>query len=359
MTNTVTPEAPPTQQPPRSTRLSGLWAATRHFRPVMVLVVLLFIWLSVTQQYFFTLTNIENMLTGVSILWVTALGMTFVLIAGGVDLSVGATAAITGILMAKLINIGVPGGFAIVGAIVLGGALGGGINGFLIGKLGFSFFVVTLASMTALTGAVDLWSQDATFPVNAPIANQIAINGIAGVPVPIWIMAVTWLLALFVQKFTYFGRDVFAVGGSVTAARLSGIRTQRTLIGVYAVAGAAAALGGVIGVSRIAAASPLVDSNLPLEAIAGVLLGGTALTGGAGGVGGTALGVLFIGLLQNGLAIAGVASSWQEVVTGVILVAAVSGDQLARLGRGGVVAGIRSLAPASRERDPQPPATDS
>lgn len=344
------PSAGALQGPRPTPRARGLWDATRHFRPVLVLVVALFVALAVTQKYFFTTINLENMLTSVSVLWVTALGMTFVLIGGGVDLSVGAISAMTGIFFAKVIAVGVPGGVVVPLAIIFGALLGGAINGLLIGKFGLSFFVVTLASMTALTGVVNLWSQTKTFLVTAPIASQIAINKAIGLPVPIWIMIITWLLALYVQKWTYFGRDVFAVGGSVQAARLSGIRTQRTLIGVYALVGGAAALGGIIAAGRIGAASPLVDNNLPLEAIAAVLLGGSVLGGGSGGVGGTALGVLFIGLLSNGLAIAGVQSSWQEVVTGIILVAAVTGDQLARLGRAGAISQLRGFAGGALRR---------
>jgi len=150
-------------------------------------------------------------------------------------------------------------------------------------------------------------------------------------------MIVSFLIALYVQHRTYWARDVYAIGGSIVAARLSGIRTSLTLISVYALAGGCAALGGVITTGRIGAAAPQPDPNLPLQAIAAVLLGGTSLLGGQGGVGGTALGVLFIGILQNGLSIAGLSSFWQQVVTGVILVVAVGGDQLSmRRGIGGV-----------------------
>jgi ribose transport system permease protein len=306
--------------------LGGRWQATRHFRPVLVLVVALFVFFSVTQQYFLTELNLENMLVAVSVLWVVSMGMTFVLLSGGADLSVGAIAALSGIFLAKFIGLGASGGIAVVLTILFGALIGACLNGVLVGGFGLSFFVVTLASGTALTGVVDLWSNTQSIFVTAPIARQIAIDHVAGVPTPILIMVVTLLGAAYLQRFTYFGRDVYAVGDSVTAARLSGIRTGRTLIGVYALTGACAALGGMIAVGRIGAASPQVEVNLPLEAIAAVLLGGTRLTGGFGGVGGTALGVLFIGILQNGLSIAGVPSFWQYIVTGVILVAAVLGS---------------------------------
>ncbi len=323
--------------PPPAATLRGVvergWARTRHFRPVLVLLIAMTVIFAVTQSRFLTSTNVENLLIVASILWIVSMGMTFVLLSGGFDLSVGATAAFVGIFMAKVLDLGVPGGVVLLLAIVVGALIGGVLNGVLVGRLGLSVFVVTLATMIAITGAVNLWSQTASFYVTAPIAGQIAIDKVAGIATPIWIMAVVFLVALYVQTRTYFGRDVYAIGGSPVAARLAGIRAARTLFIVYAIAGACAALAGAIGVGRVGAATPQVDSTLPLQAIAAVLLGGTALTGGFGGVGGTALGVLFIAVLQNGLSISGVSSDWQSVVTGVILIVAVLGDRL-RFGEG-------------------------
>src|SRR5690606_7285260 len=124
--------------------------------------------------------------------------------------------------------------------------------------------------MTAFTGVVNLWSGTESFFVTEPIVQQLAVRDLAGIPTPIWIMTATFLIALYVQRRTYFGRDVYAVGGSLTAARLSGIRTERTLIAVYAVVALAASVGGVLAVGRIGAASPQVDGVLPLLAIAAV-----------------------------------------------------------------------------------------
>jgi ribose transport system permease protein len=314
--------------------LGRAWRSTRRFRPVMVLLAALFVVMSVTQSTFLTGENIENMLTSVSVIWVVAIGMTFVVLSAGIDLSVGAIAAISGIFLAKLLGTGMPGGLVLILTVVFGILVGAALNGVLVGRFGLPVFVVTLASMTTLTGLVNIWSGSQSFYVTAPIVSQITIDNIAGVPAAIWIMGLTFVVALYVQSQTYFGRDVYAVGGSITAARLSGIRTSRTLIAIYGLSGAAAALGGALAVGRIGAATPQVENNLPLQAIAAVLLGGTALSGGVGGVGGTALGVLFIGVLQNGLGIAGVSSFWQQVVTGVILVAAVFGSGSAGVGIG-------------------------
>lgn len=304
------------------------WASSRHFRPVLAVTVILFTVMAITQEGFATTTNLENLLTSISVLWIVSLGMTFVLLTAGADISVGAIAALAGICFAKLIGAGIGEWPAFGLTLVFGFAIGAFLNGPLIGKLGLSFFVVTLATMIGLTGIVNLWSGTQSFIVEASLPANLGLNDIAGLPAPIWLMVGTFLVLLYVQQWTYFGRHVYAVGGSITAARLSGIRTPRTIMGVYAITALCATLGSIINIGRIGVAAPTVDVNLPLQAIAAVLLGGTSLSGGAGGVGGTAIGVLFIGILQNGLSIAGVQSFWQQVVTGLILILAVLIDQV-------------------------------
>jgi ribose/xylose/arabinose/galactoside ABC-type transport system permease subunit len=331
-TDVVGQENPPSTAPARRAGMSA-WEATKRFRMVIGLVALLFVFFAVTQGDFLTAQNLQNMLTAVAVLWVISMGMTFVQLTGGVDLSVGAIAGLCGVVLAKLIGLGIPGGFSLLLTIVVGTLLGAALNGFFVGKLNLSFFVVTLASMTTLTGFVNLWTSAESYIVTAPIVNQIAIDSIFGLAAPIWIMVAIFLVALYVQSRTFFGRDVYATGGSLIAARLAGIRTSRTLILVYAISGACAALAGAMIVGRVGAATPATDNTLALQAVAAVLLGGTSIFGGQGGVGGTVFGVLFIGILQNGLSIAGVSSYWQAIVTGIILVAAVGGQSV---GSGGL-----------------------
>jgi ribose/xylose/arabinose/galactoside ABC-type transport system permease subunit len=314
----------------------------RRYSAVLGMLAALFAGLCLTQDQFATSENLENLLTGVSILFVVAIGMTFVVIAGGIDLSVGAIVAIGGFLLASLLELGIPAGITIA-LCVLGGALiGGVVNGLAIGVMRLSFFIVTLASMIALTGAVNLWSDGKSRYVISPAVEFIGVGTILGVATPIWIMAATLAVAFVVERRTYFGRDVFATGGSLAAARISGVRTARTVVAVYAISGAAAGLASVIEVGRIGAAAPQVGGELPLQAVAAILLGGTSLMGGAGGVTGTAVGVLFIGTLQNGLSIAGLSSFWQMVVTGVILVVAAVADRLRE-------SGVSPLALARRQ----------
>ncbi|WP_448808488.1 ABC transporter permease [Agromyces bauzanensis] len=308
--------------------LVRIWGGTRLFRPVMFLVIAMLVFFALTQPVFFTAGNISNVLTAAAPLWVVSMGMTLVVITGGVDLSVGATAALAGIFLAKTIEAGMPAWLALVLSVLFGGAVGAVFNGMLIGWLRLSFFVVTIASMTALTGIVNLWSNSKSFYLTDPLFTVVSGGSLFGIPYPVCVMLVVFAIFLYVERRTFFGRDVFAVGGSFSAARLSGIRTTKTIVQVYTISGALGAVGGVLASSRVGAATPQVDPSLPLLAIAAVLLGGTSLLGGLGSVVGTALGVLFIGLLQNGLSIAGIASFWQQVITGFILVAAVLGDRL-------------------------------
>lgn len=308
---------------------SGVWSAASRYAVVLTLLIALFVFFSVTQADFFTRLNIQNMLASVSILWVASVGMTFVVLTAGIDLSVGALLALSGIVLSKIFNdVGLPAPLAVVATILVAGLIGAFVNGFLIGKIGLSFFVVTLGTMSLYTGIVSLWSHTQTVYISSTFIGSIGFGKFLGVPTPIWIMLGTFVLAFIVLRWTYFGRDIYAVGGNIEAARLSGINVPRTLMFAYGIAGLGAGIAGVIEVGRLGAASPQVGGDIPLNAAAAVLLGGTSFLGGVGGVTGTAVGVLFIGTLQNGLAIAGVQSFWQQVVTGIILIVAIAIDRL-------------------------------
>jgi ribose/xylose/arabinose/galactoside ABC-type transport system permease subunit len=307
--------------------------ATRRFFAVLVLFVLLFVYFSATQDKFLTSGNIDALLTGSSILWMVSIGLTFVMLTGGFDLSLGSLMAMSGIAMATFMNSwGLPLGLGILLTVLFGLLVGGLVNGVLIGRVGLPFLVVTLGTLTLYGGVVNLWSKGATEAIVSKDLTAIAFNHALGIPVPAWIMVGVFLIALYVQRSTYFGRDVYAVGGSPDAARLSGIRVTRILIAVYAIAGMLAALAGVMQVARIGAASPQVGGEIIFSAAAAVLLGGTSFSGGVGGVGGTIIGVLLLATLENGLSVSGVQSYWQQIITGVILVAVVLLDRIQQVG---------------------------
>lgn len=308
--------------------MRGAWSASSRFRPVLVLVVCLVVALSLTQPVFLTGVNVRNLLTGIAILWIVSLAMTMVLLTAAVDLSVGAIAVFSGIVLAHLLNTGMNAVLALPITIVVGAAIGAGLNGYFIAKLSLNFFIVTLASLSILTGVASLWSKTDSIPVIDATVSAIGIGTFLGIPWAIWLMAVLFVAVKYMLTYTYLGRDIYAVGGSITAAGLSGIRATRTLVIVYGISGAFAALAGIVQTGQVGVAIPNVDPNLALSAVAAVLLGGTSLIGGAGGIGGTVVGVIFIGVLQNGLSIAGVPSFWQQVVTGGILLLAVLSNRL-------------------------------
>ncbi|MBB3042404.1 ABC transporter permease [Nocardioides soli] len=285
------------------------------------------------QPNFLTTANLQTLLSSITILWVLALGLTFVLLLGGFDLSVGSNLALSGIALGWLFtSFDLPMVMVIVLTILFGALLGGGVNGFLIGRMQASFMVVTLGTLTLFRGLVNLASDTKTQPVTSELLDNLAFGKVAGIPITLILMVVTLLIAWYVLRFTYFGRDVYAVGGNAKAARLAGIRVSRTTVIVYAIAGGAAALGGVIQVARLGAASPLVGETIMFDAAAAVLLGGTSLRGGSGGVGGTAVGVVFLGVLSNGLAVSGVQSFWQQILSGCILASAAVADKIQRDG---------------------------
>jgi ribose/xylose/arabinose/galactoside ABC-type transport system permease subunit len=333
---------------------AGKAALRLRFLAVLLLLVAVFVYFSLTQSRFFTSADIDALLTSASILWMVAIGLTFVMLTGGFDLSLGSLLALSGIALGHLmVGSAVPFGFAIVITMLFGLALGALVNGVLIGKMGLPFLVVTLGTLTLYGGLVDLWSKSFTTQILSPALTDLAFNHAAGVPIPVWIMIGVFLVALYVQRSTYFGRDVYAVGGSADAARLSGVRVSRTLIAVYGIAGLLAALAGVLQDARIGAASPLVGSTVIFDAAAAVLLGGTSFAGGVGGVGGTVIGVLFLATLQQGLSVSGVQDYWQQIITGAILIVVVLLDRIQRGGLSSI--GIR-LPPALARRSASPTA---
>jgi ribose transport system permease protein len=325
-----------------------------RFLAVLVLFIAVFVYFSLTQSRFFTSADLDALITSAAVLWMVSIGLTFVMLTGGFDLSLGSLLALTGIALGKLmVGSGIPMTYAIALTLAFGLAVGAVGNGFLIGKLGLPFLVVTLGTLTLYGGLVDLWSKSFSTQITSSALTALAFNHALGIPIPAWIMIGVFIAALYLQRSTYFGRDVYAVGGSADAARLSGVRVGRTLVAVYALAGLLTALAGVIQDAQIGAASPLVGSQVIFDAAAAVLLGGTSFAGGIGGVGGTAVGVLFLATLQQGLSISGVQDYWQQIITGVILVLVVLLD---RIQHGGLASiGLGRLT-AMRSRAEGPPA---
>jgi ribose transport system permease protein len=338
----VPPQAPST--PPSKDARPGRAPISRYVRAalrsrittILALLVIVFVIFAVTQDNFLTGPTIKLMLLSSSVLFVTAIGLTFVLLSGGFDLSVGALLTLSGYFLAWLINsFDLPAVPAMVSTVLFGVLVAGVTNGFLIGRLKLSFMIVTLGTMTLFAGLAK-WITVASEPIVGSsgqanfLQNTFYQGSIAGIPLPVAVCIVTFIVAAYVLRFTLFGRDVFAVGGNPKAARLSGINVSWTLVAVYAIAGGAAALGSVISSSITSSAINTAGDSVMLQAAAAVLVGGTSLRGGSGTITGTAIGVLFFGVLHQGLQRYNTA--WEQIICGAIVAGAALADKVQRDG---------------------------
>ncbi len=295
---------------------------------IFIALIGLIIFFTIFNQNFISLANILNLLRQVSINGLIAIGMTLVIITAGIDLSVGSILGLSGIAVALLLVSGVPPFLAIILTLLFAAVLGW-VNGILISKYKLQPFIVTLATMTTYRGITYIVSN------GKPISNLseesiftwIGRGSILGVPVPIIIFLSTTILFYFVMTKTVYGRNIYATGGNEEAAKLAGINVERIKISVYTISGILAAIAGLILVSRLDSAQPTLGSGYELDAIAAVVIGGTSLAGGKGRITGTFIGILIIGVLSNGLNIMGVSSFYQEVVKGLIILAAVLMDK--------------------------------
>ncbi|TLY31220.1 MAG: ribose ABC transporter permease [Ignavibacteria bacterium] len=283
------------------------------------------------SPYFLTADNILNVSLQTSITAIIAVGMTFVILTAGIDLSVGALVAFSGVIATSVLKYPFPPVLAFGAALVSGlmiGALSGLFAGIFITKFRITPFIVTLALMTILRGAAYMYTDGR--PIWG-LPEEFSILGsrrVLDVPVPSIIMIVVYLLAYLVLHQTRFGRYVYAVGGNPEAARLSGIDTSRVILSVYVICGSLAALSGILLASRMNSGQPNAGLMYELDVIAAVVVGGTSLFGGRGSIVGTFIGAMLIGVLRNGLNLMNVGSYVQMVVLGVVILLAVLFDQL-------------------------------
>ncbi|MEH2121188.1 ABC transporter permease subunit [Nostoc sp.] len=297
--------------------------------PILVIICILFAFLS---PNFLTGGNIVNILRQASINIVLATGMTFVILTGGIDLSVGSILAVSAVV-ALLVSLLPALSWAAVPAALLAGLLLGLLNGALITFLDVPPFIVTLGSLTALRGVAFLVAKGTTL-INRDINFAWVGNTYIG-PFP-WLVIIALLTVIaswFVLRQTVLGVQIYAVGGNERAARLTGIKVNRVLLFVYGISGLLAGLAGIMSASRLYSASGIVGQGYELDAIAAVILGGTSFTGGIGTIGGTLLGALIIAILNNGLTLLNLSYFWQLVVKGLVIILAVTIDRLRRRSR--------------------------
>ncbi|MBN9619180.1 MAG: ABC transporter permease, partial [Actinobacteria bacterium] len=316
----------------------------RDYAGALVALVVILVVLATSRPGFASSGNMQNVLQYNTPLLLVSLGMTFVVISGGFDLSVGALMALAEEVLMLLINdahISAP--LAVLLTVLISGAVGGLLNGVAIGIAKLNFFVATLASMILIQGIVLVASGGNTTVINSAWLQSMGNKIVVGVPVPVIIAVGLIVVAWFVLHMTTFGRAVYCIGGNREAARLSGISVPVAVVGVYAVSGMFGALAGVADAAHLSAATPTAGSNLALTSAAAVLLGGASLAGGVGKVGGTVTGVLVLALLGNGVDLYGVSAYWQDVVTGAVLFVAILLDRLHKSGATGSL--LRLLGP--------------
>lgn len=285
--------------------------------------------LSYLSPFFLTTSNLLNVMEQTAINAVIAVGMTFVILSAGIDLSVGSIAALSGVVMANRLLAGWPLGAAIIAGL-LTGALCGMFSGLLVTRGKLPPFIATLGMMSVARGAALLFTDGRPISGFDESLRWLSTGRILGIPVPVLLTILLYALAIVLLNRTRFGRYVYAIGGNEEAARLSGVAVgfHKTL--VYVISGVTAALGAVLLTARLNSAQPIAGMMYELDAIAAVVIGGTSLTGGLGTLGGTLIGALTMGVLRNGLNLLGISSFLQQIVIGLVIIAAVLMDSLVK-----------------------------
>jgi erythritol transport system permease protein len=308
-------------------------------RAILVLLALLILF-SILAPAFLTANNLSILAKHVAISAILAIGMTFVVLTGGIDLSVGSVAGLGGMIAGYLITRSLHAGsapsiFLVILITIAVCMCVGLLNGLLVAKVGVAPFIATLGTLYIARGTALLISNGKTFPnlggdaEHGPTGfNAIGQSFFLHIPLPVWIMLVLFAFAAFLAAKTPLGRHIYAIGGNERAARLAGIRVPRVKILTYIFSALCAALVGLIIASQLEAAHPATGDTFELNAIAAVVLGGTSLMGGRGSITGSLIGAFVIGVLADGLVMLGVSEFWQIVIKGAVIVLAVAVDQL-------------------------------
>jgi len=290
---------------------------------ILILLVLCTL-ISFFSPHFLQASNIINILRQAAILNILGVGMTVVIITGGIDLSNGAVLALSSCTAAILLkDAGLPMPIGIIAAVIIGSCCGL-INGTMVAKVAIPPFVITYAMMFFTRGLAFLLLQGKIIYGFTPEFRFIGTGYVWGVPMPIIISAVVTIIFIFMQKYTPFGSEIYAVGADEEASMLSGIRTKSVIIRVYILSGILSALAGIVYMARLNASEPVIGEAFPLDAIAAVLIGGTPLSGGEGGVGGTVIGALVITIIINAMNLLGISSLLQTFVLGALIIIMIS-----------------------------------
>ncbi len=326
-------------QPPQSSTLARpsagaqsqswrKWLRGRYRSGALIAVLVLEIafW-SLATPRFLSATNLINILLAASVVGIIAVGMLFVILTAGIDLSVGSMVSFAGIAVAA--SLGVIDSIFIALLVTFAvGAVSGWFVGTLVGKLRIPALIMTLGMYYVLAAGAQIWEGGRSIPVTNEAVLLLGSGYLGPIPVPVLVLLVVYALGWYLLTLTKFGRHVYAIGGNPQAARRAGVRVEGTLTWVYVISAVLAALGGLLYAGRLATASPLTGTMLELQVIAAVVVGGASLLGGRGNLRDTFVGVLVLAILQNGMTLIGVPNFWQNFLNGVVLIMAVllSGD---------------------------------
>ncbi|KNY13707.1 MULTISPECIES: ABC transporter permease [unclassified Shinella] len=291
--------------------------------------------LALSNEFFLTPGNISNVLLQTSINGILAIGMTFVILTRGIDLSVGSVVALAGMVSASFVTSSATAGIAgapypmvvALAAGILVGVACGALVGFIVSRFSVPAFVATLGMLSAARGATLIYGGGKPVPGLSPEFRWIGTGNILGIPMPVILLALVFGVSWWVLTRTRFGRYIYAVGGNPHAAKTSGLNVSRIRFMVYVISGALSGLAGMILSARTGSALPQAGIAYELDAIAAVVIGGTSLSGGVGRVTGTLIGALIIGVMNNGLDLMGIQSYYQQVLKGALIVGAVMLDQ--------------------------------
>ncbi|MER9923691.1 ABC transporter permease [Mesorhizobium sp. M0048] len=299
---------------------------------LLALLVLLWVILSVATPSFASGNNISNLLRQGSMIAILAVGQTFVIITGGIDLSVGAVVGFATVIVAMLINAGTPVFLAILITLLVGVAIGM-FHGFGIVKMGLPPFIITLATLTSLRGIGLLMTNGNSISIINDAFQTFSRSSFVGVPNLFWMVILVGIPAYIFLHHSRWGRYLFSVGSNAEASRLSGVNVQRTIYMAYTLSGLCAAFVGVLLASRIGIGNPTQAEGWELQAIASSVIGGTSLFGAVGSVHGPLLGAFILATINNGANLLNVNAFWQRIITGVLIIVIVYFDGLRRRGK--------------------------
>lgn len=294
---------------------------------LMLALIVVYFWQA--NDAFLTSNNLLLIGATASALGIMALAQTFLIISGGVDLSVGSAVALTGVTIGLLFGDGVNIWVASLAGLGVGAGIGV-VNGLLAVRMGINPLIVSLGTLSFFAGLASQLSDSRTLIVAQSDFDFVGSGKVAGVPFPLILFLALAAIAWFVQRYTTIGRSIYAIGGNPVASRLSGLRVDRVQFSLYVLSGLSAGLAGVLITSQLNGASTEVGSTFLLSVVTAVILGGTSLAGGIGGVVGTVVAVFILQVLQNGFALVGYSSAVQTMALGVVLIVAVLLDQITR-----------------------------